>query len=54
MVAREHAIDYGWIDENELKELDDDDMWSDEFLDENTRKFINDWRIDVRSQLSTN
>ncbi|OAJ40197.1 hypothetical protein BDEG_23961 [Batrachochytrium dendrobatidis JEL423] len=22
LLAREHALDYGWIDENELKELD--------------------------------
>ncbi|KAL5036002.1 hypothetical protein RTP6_003612 [Batrachochytrium dendrobatidis] len=34
LLAREHALDYGWIDENELKELDGDDMWSDGFLDE--------------------
>ena len=54
LVAREHAIDYGWIDENELKELDDDDMWSDGFLDEKTRKFIDEWRVDVCSQSSTN
>jgi hypothetical protein len=45
MVAREHALDYGWIDENELKELDDDEMWSDGFLDENTKKVIDAWRM---------
>ncbi len=55
LVAREHAIDYGWIGEDELKELDDDDMWSDGFLDEKTRKFIDEWRVDVcSSQLSSN
>jgi hypothetical protein len=48
-VAREHAIDYEWIDENKLKELDDDDMWSDGFLDEKTRKFIDEWPVDVCS-----
>jgi hypothetical protein len=52
LVAREHAIDYGWIGETDLKELDDDDMWSDGFLDEKTRKFIDEWRVDVCSQLS--
>ncbi|EGF82055.1 hypothetical protein BATDEDRAFT_23309 [Batrachochytrium dendrobatidis JAM81] len=50
LLAREHALDYGWIDENELKELDGDDMWSDGFLDEKTRKFIDEWRVDVCSQ----
>jgi hypothetical protein len=50
-VAREHAIDYGWIDKNEFKELDNDDMWSDGFLDEKTRKIIDEWRVDVYSQL---
>jgi hypothetical protein len=54
LVAREQAIDFGWIDENELKELDDDDMWSDGFLDEKSRKLIEEWRVDVCSQLSTN
>ena len=53
LVAREHALDYGWIDEKELKELDDDDMWSDGFLDEKTTKFIHEWRADVCSQLSS-
>ncbi|KAK5666886.1 hypothetical protein BDV3_004747 [Batrachochytrium dendrobatidis] len=52
LLAREHALDYGWIDENELKELDGDDMWSDGFL-EKTRKFIDEWRVDVCSQSST-
>ena len=54
LVAREHAISYGWIEEDELKELDDDDMWSDGFLDEKTRKFIDEWRVEVCSQSSTN
>ncbi|KAL5040656.1 hypothetical protein RTP6_007645 [Batrachochytrium dendrobatidis] len=39
LLAREHALDYGWIDENELKELDGDDMWSDGFL-EKTRNSL--------------
>ena len=52
LVAREHALDYGWIDENTLKQLDDDDMWSDGFLDERTRNFINEWRNDVCGQSS--
>jgi hypothetical protein len=30
-----------------LKELDDDEMWSDGFLDEKTRNFIDEWRNDV-------
>jgi hypothetical protein len=53
-VAREHAVDYGWIEENELNELDDEDMWSDGFLDEKTRIFVNEWRVNVCSQLSSN
>ena len=52
LVAREHALDYGWIDKNTLKQLDDDDMWSDGFLDERTRNFINEWRNDVCGQSS--
>ena len=48
-VAREHALDYGWIDENELKELDNDDMWSDGSLDKKTKRFIDEWRVDFGS-----
>jgi hypothetical protein len=53
LVAREHALDYGWIDKNELTELNNDDMWSDGFLTEKTRNFIDEWRFDVCSQLSS-
>jgi hypothetical protein len=47
LVARENAIDRAWIDPDELKELDDDNILSGGFLDEKTRKMINTWRFDV-------
>ena len=47
LVARKHAIDVAWIDSDELKELDDEDIWSDGFLDEKTRKMIDVWRSNV-------
>ena len=49
LVSRKYALHFGWIDKNELKELDNDDMWSDESLDEKTRKIIAEWRVVVCS-----
>ena len=44
LVAREHAFDNGWTEANELKILDNDAMWSDGFLGEKTRIFLDKWR----------
>lgn len=52
LIAREQALDYGWIDETELKELDNDDIWSVGSFDEKSRKFIAEWRVDNCTQWS--
>ena len=52
LIARKKALNTGWIQEGELKELDSDDMWSDGYLDETTRGFVDKWRKDVSNEIS--
>ena len=45
-------MDYNWIQQGELDQLDDEDMWSDGFLDESNRIIIDQWRANVRELMS--
>lgn len=48
-MARERAVEYGWIQEDDLEF--DEEVWDDGFLDDTIRKFIDEWRGSVESYI---
>ena len=47
LIARDNAMSFNWIREGDLDILDQDDVWSDDYLDEEKRRIIDEWRKDV-------